>query len=115
MKIWKEGASPRFEPAGHFGHLTVADVVTKAESGNFAIQVSRCPPGGGGEMHWHDSDAQLFFVVEGDLEFDTGTEKTVLQAGQGILFEPGEQHATLNTGPRDSVTIVITVASPDRV
>ena len=29
------------------------------------------PPGGGGELHDHDSWSQLFFVTKGQLTFDT--------------------------------------------
>jgi quercetin dioxygenase-like cupin family protein len=48
-------------------------------------------------------------VIQGELTFDTGKERFTLQAGQAVLFEPKDPHATLNEGSDDSVSLVITV------
>jgi mannose-6-phosphate isomerase-like protein (cupin superfamily) len=110
MKIWRSAEATAVEPPGHYGHLRVADAVTRQEGRSFSVQVSTCPPGGGGEMHSHENDAQVFFVISGELSFDTGGEQFTLQAGEAVLFEPKEQHATHNHGSEVSTSLVMTIA-----
>lgn len=112
MHVWRQEGSDRFTPPGHYGGLQVSDVVTKGTSGNFNVQVSHCPPGGGGEMHWHDDDGQVFVIIDGELTFTTDDDEFTLNALQGVLFEPGERHATHNRSDRNSLAMVITVTTP---
>jgi quercetin dioxygenase-like cupin family protein len=109
MHVYRATESTRVEPAGHFGGLEVSDVVDRATGGNFVVQLSYCPPGGGGEMHEHAEDSQLFLVMEGELAFDTGSERFTLGPHEGVLFEPGEPHATLNESGAPSLSVVVTV------
>lgn len=108
MQIWRNENVESFTPPGHFGGLKVSDIVPFAGR-NFSVQVSTAPPGGGGDMHHHDDWAQVFYVMDGQLTFDTGKERFTLHAGQGVLLEPGDPHYTLNEGDRPSVSLVITV------
>ncbi|HVM13467.1 MAG TPA: cupin domain-containing protein [Egibacteraceae bacterium] len=112
MRIWHASDAKRFEPEGHYGGLEVADVVTKEMTGNFVIQASYCPPGGGGDKHWHDEDGQVFFIVQGQLSFDTGEEQFTLSPMEAVYFEPSEPHATRNETDDDCFAIVVTVATP---
>jgi quercetin dioxygenase-like cupin family protein len=109
MHIFRASEAERVEPAGHFGHLAVADVVPKSVGDNFVVQLSYCPPGGGGEKHHHDKEAQLFLVIQGELTFDTGEDRFTLREQEAVLFEPFEPHATLNESDSDSVAVVVTV------
>lgn len=111
MHRYSSHEAPRFEPPGHFGHLEVSNVVPKDIGGNFATQLSFAPPGGGGQMHNHPDQSQLFLVIDGELSFDTGKERFTLSQGQAVLFEPGEDHFTLNESDRPSTSVVITVDS----
>lgn len=112
MQRWKTVDAAWRNPPGHSGGLQVADVVDRDTGDNFVIQQSFAPPGGGGEMHQHDDDMQLFYVMSGSLSFDTGTSRFTLEAGEAVLFEPGEPHATLNDSSADSVSLVVTVRRP---
>lgn len=109
MHTFRASEATSVEPAGHFGGLSISDVVSRAKGGNFAVQLSYCPPGGGGEKHSHDADAQLFLVIEGELTFDTGNERFTLHEREGVLFEVNEPHATLNESDKPSVSVVVTV------
>jgi mannose-6-phosphate isomerase-like protein (cupin superfamily) len=53
--------------------------------------------------------SQLFYVVEGELTFDTGKESFTLTKGQAVLFDPGDPHYTINKGDELSQCLVITV------
>ena len=108
MNIWKNGSAAGITPPNHFGGLTVLDVVPFKDS-NFSIQVSRAPKGGGGELHHHDSWSQVFYLMEGELTFDTGKERFSLKQGEAVLFEPGDPHYTINEAEQEAVYLVITV------
>lgn len=108
MQIWRGDRQDTFVPDGHFGGLQVANVVP-FENHNFSVQVSYAPPGGGGDMHHHESWAQVFYIVKGELTFDTGDERFTLEAGESVLFQPLEPHHTINESDDESVSLVITV------
>ena len=109
MQIWRQTEARRVRPPGHYGDLELADIVPRDLGGNFTVQTSYCPPGGGGEMHSHADDAQLFLVVQGELSFDTGEQHFTLHPMEAVLFEPNEPHATRNNGSGNSVSVVVTV------
>lgn len=108
MKIWKSGDAVGVTPPNHFGGLNVLDIVPFKDR-NFSIQVSKAPPGGSGALHHHENWAQLFYVIEGELSFDTGSENFTLTEGQAVLFEPNDPHATENRSDRLSISLVVTV------
>ena len=108
MQIWDESKSKPFTPPAHFGGLKVLDAVPFAER-NFSVQVSKAPPGAGGEMHHHDTWAQVFYIIKGELTFDTGNERFTLKSGESVLFDPKDPHHTINEGQEESISLVITV------
>jgi quercetin dioxygenase-like cupin family protein len=79
------------------------------QGSNFCVQASKAPVGGGGELHHHDDWSQVFYVVEGQMTFDTGKERFTLVKGEAVLFEPGDPHYTINEGKDQSMCLVITV------
>ena len=108
MQKWNKSKSEPLTPPGHFGGLEVLDIVP-FKGRNFSIQLSKAPPGAGGEMHHHDTWAQLFYVVKGELTFDTGEERFTLHDGESVLFDPHDPHYTLNEGAEESLSLVITI------
>lgn len=96
------------EPPGHFGGLVSTDIFPFSE-GNFAVQKAIVPPGAGGESHHHESWSQVFYILDGQLTFDTGSRRFELTSGQSVLFEPLEPHGTVNEGDRDTTVLVVTV------
>lgn len=112
MHISTNESPPVTEPAGHFGGLVSADIVPFAGR-NFAFQRAAVPPGGGGHPHHHDSWAQVFHIVSGQLSFDVDGHQFTLEAGQSVLLEPGESHGTINRGSVDTHVLVITVAQSE--
>ena len=49
---------------------------------SFTLKQSRAPKGGGGELHHHEDLAQTFFIISGELTFDTGKERFTLKQGE---------------------------------
>ena len=111
MHIYRASESERFEPAGHYGHLEVSNIVGSEQKVQFATQLSYCPPGGGGHMHHHDKEDQLFVVIKGSLTFDTGSDRFTLQEQEAVLFHAGDPHFTINETQEESVSLVTTVGS----
>lgn len=109
MHRFQAAEATRTEPAGHFGGLTLSNVVPWDVGGHFSTQLSYCPPGGGGEMHSHSGEAQLFLMLDGELTFDTAEGRFTLGPQDAVLFQPGEKHATLNESATTSVAVVVTV------
>jgi quercetin dioxygenase-like cupin family protein len=109
VKIWKDGDTRGVTPPNHFGGLEVLDIIPFAGR-NFSVQLSKAPPGGGGEMHHHEKWSQMFFVIDGEMTFDTGQERFTLKRGESVLFDPREPHHTLNESRKDSLCLVVTVA-----
>lgn len=109
MHIYRATTAQRFEPPGHYGHLEVSDVVGDEQKVAFKTQLSFCPPGGGGDMHDHADQDQLFIVITGELTFDTGGERFTLKEQEAVLFHAGDPHFTVNESDRESVSVVITV------
>ena len=108
MRIFRDKNPEGFTPPAHFGGLKVSNLVP-FDDGEYSVQLSKAPPGAGGEMHHHETWSQLFFVLDGELSFDTGCEKFTLYRGESVLFEPKDPHATLNEGKQDSVSLVFTI------
>ncbi|MGH2450875.1 MAG: cupin domain-containing protein [Candidatus Limnocylindria bacterium] len=110
MRIYRSESAEMIEPPGHFGGLTITDVVDEATGGNFRVQLSVCPPGSGGERHAHDDEKQLFVIVRGQLSFFLdGQEPFTLRERDGVLLSPGEYHATKNESDEETVALVVTV------
>jgi quercetin dioxygenase-like cupin family protein len=108
MQIYRADTATKAEPPGHFGGLEVSDVVADERS-TLRVQLSYCPPGGGGERHAHETDAQLFLIARGELSFDAGDERFRLGERDAVLFESGEPHATFNDSDEESIAVVVTV------
>ena len=67
-------------------------------SGNYAVIEMHVPPGGGPPPHAHPRMQEMFYVLEGALEFKTEAGKTLVQEG-GFVNIPmgGAVHCFRNT------------------
>lgn len=108
MHVFRFRDAEGIEPPGHFGGLSVKDVVDGATTGSFRAQLSVCPPGGGGERHSHADESQLFVVLDGEYVFDDGKQEFTLGAMDAVMFAPGEPHATRNDTDADVRVLVVT-------
>jgi mannose-6-phosphate isomerase-like protein (cupin superfamily) len=85
-------------------HIMGAPYVFKAtseETGNrFCCLEHAVPPGSGVPPHTHTHEDEAFFVLEGEVTFDSAGHAEPLQLGAGsFLFSPrGHQHAFRNAG-----------------
>src|SRR2546421_6403659 len=65
-----------------------------------AVFESTLPPGGGYPLpHVHDQYEELFYVLEGEIEYRIGDQWTPASAGTTICIPPGIVHAFRNISP----------------
>jgi quercetin dioxygenase-like cupin family protein len=65
---------------------------------NYAVIEMTVPPGGGPPPHSHPDTQEMFYVLEGEMEFKTETGRSIVQAG-GFVNIPfgGAIHCFENT------------------
>jgi mannose-6-phosphate isomerase-like protein (cupin superfamily) len=86
---------------------------------DLSVIQERIPPGRGEVTHYHERARQLFFVLQGGLEIETGAAGDVsrLTAGDSLEVAPRQTHRVWNRGPYDAVFLVISAPTTqgDRV
>ncbi|MFT3794786.1 cupin domain-containing protein [Flavobacterium sp.] len=81
----------------------------KDTGGLFTIVENYNDPGVGIPMHVHDNEDEIFFILEGEMEFETQGETSILKAGDMIFLPRRIPHAFRVVGTqkaRASVTII---------
>lgn len=63
---------------------------------------------GGAEMHIHEQNEHIFYVLKGELRVSNGNENLVISAGNSLVIEAGEPHEVRGTGNSDCEYICIT-------
>jgi quercetin dioxygenase-like cupin family protein len=93
-----------------------ADVVTiKADTrrtnGSMTVMEFRIAPGSGPAVHTHLREDELWWVLEGDFRFKTGTQWLRASTG-GMAFGPrGMAHAFQNVGDTPGRLLIVTTPS----
>lgn len=76
-------------------------VITTGEmtDGNYAVIEMTVPPGGGPPPHSHPYMQEMFYIIEGTVEFRTQFRRSILKKG-GFINIPlgGDIHSFKNTG-----------------
>jgi len=71
----------------------------KQTGGAYAVIDMMVPPGGGPGPHSHTDIQELFYLVDGEIEFKTETGKYIAKKGSFVnIPKGGEVHAFKNTG-----------------
>jgi mannose-6-phosphate isomerase-like protein (cupin superfamily) len=86
------------------------EVKAGAEAGlSFGMFRSSFPPGTGMPfLHVHRSYEEAFYVVEGQVRFQLGTNEIHAGAGSAVLVPAGVPHCFRNSGPGNVDWIVVT-------
>lgn len=74
-----------------------------------AIVSVEVPPGGGTPCVTHAEEEEVYYMIEGELEMHTPTEKHLLQPGDMVHLPPLTPHGYRNTGQRDARFLAWTV------
>ena len=94
----------------HFGHYS--QEIRGPNTGTRELSVLFCEmkADGGAEMHTHDKQEHIFYILEGEVQVNDGEQTRIASAGQAMVIEPGDPHEV--TGSHrgiDAKYIVITI------
>lgn len=65
-------------------------------NGKYALWEALVPPGGGPPPHVHSREEEGFYVLEGEVTFQIGSERRVLTAGMFANMPIGQPHSFRN-------------------
>jgi len=78
-------------------------VEIKADRPELVLTESSYGPGESGPgPHVHRQHSDCFYVLEGELVFELGDQRTTVAAGGFVLVPPGVIHTFRNEGPADA-------------
>ena len=82
----------------------------------FGVNIARIKAGGASALrHWHESEDEFIFILEGELILQENDGEIVLKPGDaaGWRANGGIGHCLLNRGVRDAVYIEVGTRSKD--
>ncbi|HSJ54838.1 MAG TPA: cupin domain-containing protein [Anaerolineae bacterium] len=97
MQVIDVDALNKFLLPKHYGHFS--QELRGPNTGNPALSVLHCgmEADGGAEMHTHDKQEHIFFVLEGEIQVDDGQQVHVISAGKAAIISPGDPHKVTGT------------------
>ena len=97
----------RYAPPDHQGTVNVR-LVDKDFCGRFEMNHGTVEPGGESEPHLHETEHQVFFVLEGECEVTLGDDDPV-RCGPGTIVRipPTLMHRVVAVGERAMKGIII--------
>ncbi len=82
-------------------------LATGAETdGKYALWEALVPPGGGPPPHVHSREEEAFYVLEGEITFQIGSERRVAGAGTFANLPPGVRHSFRNESSRPAKMLI---------
>ena len=85
-------------------------LITGEESGGqYTILEALVPPGGGPPPHLHHNENETFYVIEGEVTFQIGDDRTTVGAGTFVNLPIGQPHAFKNESERN-VRMIMTLS-----
>lgn len=104
-------------PQGKYGILRrslsqaaggLKDVGTWGGGHPFDIEIQRIAPGKTNfPLHEHSAQWEAYYILNGSGEVRTPQGREAIQAGDYLVFPPGEAHQLVNTGSEDLIFLVI--------
>lgn len=78
----------------------------KDTDGKFTVIAQDNPPGVGIPLHVHENEDEVFQILEGEMEFETNGETSILKAGDIIFLPRKVPHAFRVVGEKNAKAIV---------
>ena len=104
------------EDLGEYSNANLGDAAGLSQ---FGVHLEILHPGGKSSMrHWHESEDELVYVLDGELTLVEDTGATPLRAGEAAAWKAGaaNAHRLENRGAADATYLVVgTRAERDRI
>jgi len=96
----------------HYDHFSRE--IRGANTGNPDISVLFCEMGadGGAELHAHDKSEHIFYILEGEVQVNDGSESKIVSAGQAMVIEPGDEHEVTGSHRGVDATYIVVTFPP---
>jgi mannose-6-phosphate isomerase-like protein (cupin superfamily) len=75
-------------------------------NGRYALWEAIVPPGGGPPLHVHSREEEGFFILEGEITFQVGSERMVAKAGMFATMPVGMPHSFRNESSRPAKMLI---------
>ena len=85
----------------------IGDVVGLTQ---FGVNISRIKPGSASALrHWHETEDEFIYMLEGELVLQENDGETVLKPGDAAAFKAhsGVAHCLINRTHRDAVSLEV--------
>jgi len=110
MSVFSDAGIPWDEPPGH--HRAYSKHLVDAQNGGGSrlldFRISRYPVAGELDVHVHETQEQIYYVISGSGLLEFGDQKYVVGPGYTMFAPPGVPHGLRNTGDEDLVFVVVT-------
>lgn len=84
------------------------DIGTWGGGHPFDLEIHRIPPGKTNfPLHEHSAQWEAYYILSGFGKVRTPEGKQAIQAGDYLVFSPGEAHQIINNGSEDLTLMVI--------
>lgn len=84
------------------------DIGTWGGGHPFDLEIHRVPPGKiNFPLHQHSAQWEAYYILTGSGKVRTQAGKEPIQAGDYLVFAPGEAHQLINNGSEDLTFLVV--------
>lgn len=97
----------RYSPPGHGGTVNIR-LADKSFCPNFEMVLGQIEPGGVADKHFHETEHQAMYVMEGSAQVTLEDEDPVIcNPGTMVKFPPKVAHHVVSLGPDPLLLIII--------
>lgn len=80
------------------GNIAQSKLQSSDTGGQFGFAINEVEPGAGPPLHMHTLEDEVFYVLEGEVEFTVGTEKILAGPGTTVFGPRGTPHTFKGAG-----------------
>ena len=113
LRVGSSYPSPFDQPCKERKRWRLGDVAALTQ---FGVNLLRLPPGvWSSQRHWHSTEDEFVYVLEGEVVLVTDAGEEILRAGDCAGFPAGEAdgHHLQNRSARDAVLLEVGSRRPD--
>lgn len=94
---------------GGEGEIRLEHILENSETGERTGLCSVCTvePGCSIGLHTHDTNAEIYYMLEGTLELNQNGQLCTIQAGDVVFTSDGESHSIANRGDRPAKLLAV--------
>lgn len=110
MRLIK-GSSIKLTPTAHPGILKKLLLTNGSVPGVTNLSQAEIAPGQSIEEHVHPTMTEVFYVLQGEIQFHRGAEQIVAKTGDVVVIPPETPHSLFNGNPEPCQLLYFGIAS----